>query len=61
MGALLSKSHAGVLTQAEKLELDGLIEEFEQKSLEKAEAMHLLAQQKGTIERISGNGEETRS
>jgi hypothetical protein len=57
--ALLSKSNAGVLTQAEKLELDALIEEFEQKSLEKAEAMHLLKQQKGTIERISGSGEET--
>ena len=57
--ALLSMSNAGVLTQAEKLELDALIEEFEQKSLEKAEAMHLLAQRKGTIERISGNGEGT--
>jgi hypothetical protein len=43
---LLSKGNAGVLTHAEKLELDALIDEFDQKSLEKAEAMHLLAQQK---------------
>lgn len=55
MRTLLSKSSAGVITIAEKLELDGLIEEFEQKSLEKAEAMYLLAQrkQKDEDERIS--------
>ena len=58
---LLAKNNAGVITRGEKLELDGLIEEFEQRSLEKAEVMHLLAQRKGKIERISGNGEETRS
>jgi ABC-type lipopolysaccharide export system ATPase subunit len=50
MRALLSKSNAGVITQAEKLELDELIEEFEQKSLEKAEAMYLLAQRKQKVE-----------
>ena len=43
---LLSKSNAGEITQAEKLELDGLVEEFEQKSLEKAESMYLLTQRK---------------
>jgi hypothetical protein len=48
MRALLSKSNAGVITQAEKFELDGLIDQFEQKSLEKVEAMYLLAQRKQT-------------
>lgn len=61
MRALLSKSNAGVITQAEKLELDGLIEEFEQKSLEKAEAMYLLAQRKQKIETMKDSGEEART
>lgn len=60
MRALLSKSNAGVITQAEKLELDGLIEEFEQKSLEKAESMYLLAQRQKKIETIPDEGEGTR-
>jgi len=59
MRTLLSKSNAGVVTIAEKVELDRLIEEFEQKSLEKAEAMYLLVQrkQKDEAKKIS---EETR-
>ncbi|MBM3237112.1 hypothetical protein FJZ31_12540 [Candidatus Poribacteria bacterium] len=61
MCALLSKSNAGVITREEKLELDGLIEEFEQKSLEKAEAMYLLAQRKQKIDTIPDEGKETRS
>ena len=61
MRALLSKSNAGVITQAEKLELDGLIEEFEQKSLEKAEAMYLLSQRKQKIETIPDEGDGARS
>ena len=60
MRALLSKSNAGVITQAEKFELDGLIEEFEQKSLEKAESMYLLAQRQKKIETIPDEGEGTR-
>lgn len=45
MRVLLYKNNAGTITQAEKFELDELIEEFEQKSLEKAEAMYLLTHQ----------------
>lgn len=50
MRNLLSKNNAGTITQVERLELDELIEEFEQKSLEKAEAMCLLAQRKQKAE-----------
>lgn len=49
MRALLSKNNAGIITQAERLELDELIEEFEQRSLEKAEAMYILTQRKQKV------------
>ncbi|MCH8294169.1 hypothetical protein IH992_24065 [Candidatus Poribacteria bacterium] len=61
MRKLLSKNNAGTITQAEKLELDGLIEEFEQKSLEKAEAMSLLAQRKQKHKAVATEGKENHS
>jgi len=44
LGRLLGKGNAGSLTTGERAELNRLVDEVEQRSLEKAEALHELLQ-----------------
>ena len=55
---LIDKNNAGTITEAERSELVVLVEEFDQKTLEKAQAMYQLALLKNRLSLDANEGKK---